>query len=305
MTNPPDPAKPDRIGMSPLADRGAVLFIGVAVGTLVGFAFCNGGALPWTASPRTIVSSPMTNQSVAASATCSDTFPLAPAVVARLRANHPLRIGVFGDSFGEGVGWAATQVLNHNAGFQIYPFAHEGTGFTRYGSLDLLADTKARLARQPIDIALISFGANDTQGVWAGGRGAAYMSKSWRKIIGARVGELLDDLKSQGVAVGWMGLPRMRDAAYDNQVQAMNAFYAGLLCRQKVLFVNPVAVSEDGAHQFAPRLTDPLTGKSYEARAQDGIHMTMHGYQVISRPLIERIEALALRDDRTPARNAQ
>ena len=44
--------------------------------------------------------------------------------------------------------------------------SERSTGFTRYRSLNLLDDIRAKLDRQPVDIAIISFGANDTQGIF-------------------------------------------------------------------------------------------------------------------------------------------
>ncbi len=269
-------------------DRGAVLFIGMAVGAVLWRAFQTGGNPPPAAPPAPVV--------VRAAPACTDHFPLSARVLAGLRANRPLRIGVLGDSFGDGVWVATAQVLHGQRDFKVYQLSREGTGFTRYQSRDLLADAKSRLNEQPIDIALISFGANDTQGVWADGKAVAYMSPRWQAVIGQRASALVTYLHDQGVAVGWIGLPRMRKPEFDAQIQAMNGFYAGLMCRLHVPFVNPVAVSEDRDHRFAKELIDPATKARYVARAADGIHMTPHGYRVIARPLLDQITLLAAPD---------
>ena len=88
----------------------------------------------------------------------------------------------------------------------------------------------------------------------------------------------------------------MRRAEYDGDVQAMNRFQAALMCRLHVPFVDPVAVSEDAGHQFARDLVDPDTHQRYLARADDGIHMTFHGYEVIARPLLTRVARLGAPD---------
>jgi hypothetical protein len=213
--------------------------------------------------------------------------------MAALRENRPLRIGVLGDSFGDGI-WAVTnQNFLGKKNFAVSKWSKEGIGFTRYRSLNLLDDAKARFADQPIDIAIIDFGANDTQGVWDGGHGSAYMAPGWQKVIGGRAEALVSYLQGEGVAVAWIGLPRMRKPDYDSQVQAMNGFYKGLMCRLHVPFTDPVKNSEDKDHHFSKELIDPATNKSYNARAEDGIHMTFHGYSVIARPVWQRIEALA------------
>lgn len=288
-----------RVSVRDLFDRGAVLFIGMATGAVLLFSFqTDGRPLNPILSNRT----PKAPPPAAAGAVkhpvaqeCHDDFPFSQRVITGLRANRPLRIGVLGDSFGEGL-WAVTdQHFRKSRDFVVYRLSREGTGFTRYRTTDLLEDLKSKLARQPIDIALIDFGANDTQGVWQNGHGADYMSPRWQATIGARVADYVGFLHNHGVAVGWLGLPRMRKADYDNDVQAMNGFYTGLMCRLHVPFVNPVAVSEDRMHGFAQHLVDPATREPYLARAEDGVHMTFHGYDVIARPLFQRLAVLTPR----------
>lgn len=280
--------------LSLLLDRGAVLFVGIVTGAVLLFSFQTDGRplAPWLSNHTPApVAAPAAHG--AQGPGCGDNFPFSPNVLAALRANRPIRIGVFGDSFGEGV-WAATnQYFHGQSGFAVYRLGREGTGFTRYRSLDLLKDLKAKLDDQPIDIALIDFGANDTQGIWEDNQGHAYMSPGWQASIGSKIADYVGTLRSRGVAVGWVGLPRMRKADFDADIQAMNAFNAGQMCRLHVPFVDPVAVTEDARHGFTRELVDPATKQAYLGRAEDGIHMTFHGYEVISRPLLQRIAQLA------------
>jgi len=304
-------------------DRGGVLFVGIAVGAVLLYSFQHDGKVlePLFVSGDAPLASPAVTAAVpgpgarqqaanpanpaippanAPAATpaanpgkCTDDFPRAPRVLAALRENRPLRIGVLGDSYGDGIWAATTQNFTAKKGFTVARWSKEGIGFTRYRSLNLLDDAKARFAAQPIDIAIIDFGANDTQGVRDGDHGYLYMTPGWQKVIGGRVEAVVSYLQGEGVAVAWIGLPRMRKPDYDGQVQAMNGFYKGLMCRLHVPFTDPVPVSQDKDRRFSKELIDPVTNKSYNARAEDGIHMTFHGYSVIARPVWQRIEALA------------
>ena len=96
---------------------------------------------------------------------------LAPRLAAAVREGRTIQIGVFGDSFGDGVWAGLYNILRGDAGFEVRQFSERSTGFTRYRSLNLLDDTRAKLDRQPVDIAILSFGANDTQGIYLDGRG--------------------------------------------------------------------------------------------------------------------------------------
>lgn len=276
-------------------DRGAVLFIGIGVGGVLSLAFHAEGK-PFNSIIGDKVVAPAAVPVVAAAAparSCSDTFPMSSRVLTALRSNAPIKVGVFGDSFGDGI-WAGTlQELQGDEAFKVLRFSKESTGFTRYNTLNLLDDTKTKIAAEPVDVAIISFGANDTQGVWADGRAAPYMSPEWKAEIGKRASDLVQLLQGQGVAVGWVGLPRMRKESYDQQIQQMNNFYSELMCGLGVPFVNPVALTEDADHKFIRELTDVETGKKYVARADDGIHMSVHGYRFVASPLLKRIKALA------------
>ena len=279
-----------------LVDRGAVLFVGIAVGAVLTLAFETGGKPLAGMVAQQRVAAPAPAPARGKGAACGDDFPLSRRVLTGLRANRPLRVGVMGDSFGDGIFAAAQGELEKREGFKVYQFSKEGTGFTRYQSLDVLKDVKGKLAQQPIDIAIIDFGANDTQGVRQDGHGAAYMTPHWQAIVGGRARALVGYLREQGVAVAWVGLPRMRKADYDQDIQAMNGFYAGLMCQLHVPFVNPVAASEDKEHHFAKELVDPVTKAPYVARADDGVHMSYHGYREIIRPVLTRIAALGKPD---------
>jgi hypothetical protein len=219
-------------------------------------------------------------------------LPHGARIDAAIASGRPIHIGVFGDSFGDGVWSATNQAFRHHPEVKVHQFSHEGTGFTRYRTQNLLDDARARLAGQPIDLALISIGANDTQGLFVDGHAAPYMSEAWKTVIGERARALVQMLQQRGVAVGWVGLPRMRDADYDRDIQAMNRFFAKVTCPLGVPFANSVPRTEDGQHRFSLRLVDPATGKDYLARANDGKHMTFHGYEVITAPLVRPVLAL-------------
>jgi len=281
-----------------LADRGGVLFVGIAVGAVMALSFLTYGKPVQALIPAETAKAPAITLPAAAPANahdlqCSADFPLSPRVLTGLRSNRPLRIGVIGDSFGEGIYAATNGQFQESDGFQVYSFAKEGIGLTRYQSLDVLAHVKSRFAQTPIDIAIIDFGANDTQGVRQGGHGAAYMTPRWQAVVGGRAAELVTYLRQQGVAVAWVGLPRMRKPDFDRDVQAMNAFYTGLMCKLGVPFVNPVAASEDHQHRFAMELIDSSTKQPYIARAEDGVHMSFHGYREITKPVLQRIALLS------------
>jgi len=282
-------------------DRGAVLFIGIAVGTVLGLSLRTGGK-PLRAfmddAPGPVAGAGTGAGDVAAAVApprldaCGSAFPRSARVDAALAGRRGLHIGVFGDSFGDGVAAATEQAFRKQPRVTVHAFSHEGTGFTRYRTQDLLADARARIAAQPIDIAIISIGANDTQGLFVNGHAAPFMGQAWQDAVGGRIGDLVRLFQQRGVAVGWVGLPRMRDADFDRDIQAINAFQARVACKLGVPYADSVPLTQDRNRRFSQRLDDPVTHREYLARASDGKHMTFHGYEVISRPMTSPILAL-------------
>lgn len=282
-----------------LADRTAVLFLGVAAGAAIGLSFAYGGqpvpriATPEIAPPPPAAVRPAAPVSAAAADSRTEcAVPFQQQILATLEQDRPVRVGVFGDSFGDGLWSALYHQLPAKARYEVVKYSQQSTGFTRYASLNVEEHTAQQIAQDgPVDIAVISFGANDTQGVAADGKAAALLTPRWQEIVGTRIDRLVRLLRAKGAMVYWVGLPKMRKESFDADIVRMNAFYAERMRRLGVPFIDtaPLSVDADGA--YAPYLPDGRDGKKTLMRANDGIHMSMQGYIHITRGLADRIRA--------------
>jgi len=298
-----------------LFDRTAVLFLGVAAGVAIGYAF---GVRQQVEAPMSVGSSdeaapvpaadgeganafdvPLDKTKPAAAAPGAlpqppaqvETRPIQPGIVNAIAAGRPVRVGVFGDSFGDGIWSALYNQLSRKAGYQVIKYSQQATGFTRYKTLNLEEHDRARLAPAPVDVAVISFGANDMMGVADGGHVYALLTPKWKAAIARRVSSYVAMLRGQGAIVYWVGLPKMREAAYDADVVRMNAFYRDLMAQLGVAFIETAPYSIDAEGRYAAYLPDAATGKPILMRANDGIHMSMNGYIRITRGLAGRIRS--------------
>ncbi len=273
-----------------LLDRTAVLFCGVAAGVAIGIAYApmiNGWLGETPAVPAAALPPPAAGLPAAVAGDAD-----APAALRRaVAAKRSFRIGVFGDSFGDGLWAALYHQLPRREAFQVLRYAQQATGFTRYRQLDLEAELERRLQEGPVDVAVISFGANDVQGVVAGGKVAAFLSPRWKAEIGARITRYVKRLRGQGAEVFWVGLPQMRDAGFDGQVQALNAFHAGLMAELGVPFIDTRAAAAGPDGRYASHLINPATGTPWLVRAGDGIHMSMKGYRLLTEQVAARVRA--------------
>lgn len=292
-----------------LADRTLVLFLGIGAGALIAIAFFPDA--PPAPLPPPVVTPPVapavpglpatTPGAPAAPATpapraapSAALVPGAPSqqLVETVAAGGPVRVGVFGDSFGDGVWSGLNRQLTGRDGFDVVKYSQQATGFTRYKRLNLESHAAEQLGDRRIDIAVISYGANDTQGViTTKGKYAALMSPEWQAEIGSRVDGFVRLMRQHGATVFWVGLPRMRKPSFDADIMAMNAFYQARMAALGVPFIETVSTSAGPDGGFATYLIDPADAKRTLIRADDGIHMSMTGYVWITRGLAGRIKA--------------
>ena len=136
---------------------------------------------------------------------------------------------------------------------------------------------------------MVSFGANDTQGIFDAGHGNAYMSDGWQRIVTERVSAVVGLLRERGAMVYWVGLPKMRDPAFDADIQQMNHFYADRMAALDVPYVETLPMSVDAQGNYEPYLPAEQGRERQLARTNDGIHMTIPGYVYLMRGLSERI----------------
>ena len=300
------------IGRSPLRlilDRTAVLLLGTVVGAAIGWAFqASPGASAGAASvPVPTVSGLAQTPSAGEAAMMRQYAGPFGQLEKTIAAGGRVRIGVFGDSFGDGVWWGMAHQLPSKAGFDVVKFSQPATGFTRYKSLNLETHATEQLGTAPLDIAIISFGANDAQGIITPeGKYAKFMGPLWQQEVGGRIDRFVALMRSHHAMVYWVGLPRMGKESLDSDVTAINNFYAERVTKLGVPFIDTRPIASDAHGQFAAYLDDPKSGKRTLIRAPDGIHMSMTGYLWITHGLADRIRnytdaARAVAGGATPA----
>lgn len=292
-------ARAMRVNASRLLDRTAVLALGLAAGFAVGLSFNDGGRARvggWFA-PAGSAPAPLASAAPAPVDTAKPELaqPIPAAVVQRVRASGQVRIGVFGDSFGNGVWSALYRQLPAREGFEVLQFSKEATGFTRYNRLDLERRAREQLGAQPIDVAVICFGANDLNPLWKGIDVYPLLGPEWKAIVAPRVDAYIATVRSTGAAAFWLGLPVVRDATMDAQLQALDAFFAERMRKAGVPFLDLRAASVDAQGRYAERLPDPKTGRLLLIRERDGLHMNGIGYDRVTADVAGRVRAYAAR----------
>ena len=214
-----------------------------------------------------------------------------PTVSPPLAVGRPLVVGVFGDSLGDGLWAGLYHQLREDKRFSVVKFSQPSTGLTRYDYVDVQKNTEDQIAGRAIDVAVILFGTNDQQGIITDDGVQAFGSPGWRAAYDRRIENLVGTLRAKGIAVYWVGLPRMERDRFDQGAAMINQIYADEARTLNLPFIPTTTVTQDESGDYAAYLKVSAAGRPVLMRAKDGIHMTMEGYLRIAAPVAARLRA--------------
>jgi len=201
----------------------------------------------------------------------------------------PLRVGVFGDSLADGLWSGVYRSLRRDRSIsEVARMAQASTGLTNYTYVDVAERTREQLRAQDYDVAIVMFGANDIQGIAVNGRVHRFRTPGWEEVYRERVRELIGLFRADGAAVYWVGLPRMRSARYDGNTIYLNSIFRSEAAALGVPFIETRQVSAGVEGEYVAYLPDGA-GTPRLVRADDGIHFTLRGYNILAAPMVTRL----------------
>ncbi|MFN3780266.1 MAG: DUF459 domain-containing protein [Brevundimonas aurantiaca] len=267
----------------------------LVVGVLIGLALTPDGR-NWLRHPTLMLggtaSASVSPPAVVAPVETPASAPIAKATVTPLKARlarGELRIGVFGDSMADGLWAALYRDLHGEKGVTVTQFSAVSTGLTRYDYVDIQAKTARQLSETPVDAAVVMFGTNDAQGISLDGVIYEFGTAGWKAAYAKRIDDLVGLLRSNDVAVYWVGLPKMKRAGFDAKMTVINGVVRERMAALGVPLIETTGVTSDAAGEYAAYLPG-ANGRPQLMRANDGIHMTMAGYLRIAAPVAERLK---------------
>ncbi|MBV9863406.1 MAG: DUF459 domain-containing protein [Alphaproteobacteria bacterium] len=207
--------------------------------------------------------------------------PLA-AAAAEETAGPRFTIAVFGDSQAQGIAGALQRLLLEDSRYRVLNRTHPGAALV-HGASEWLAPVQSFAAHEKADIAVVMFGANDRLDIPAGADGpyVRFRTDAWRDVYTHRVDKILSALADAGPKIIWCGNPIARSDVYSNDMTYINAIFSAEAERYGAQYFPlwNIAADDDGKYSAHGRDRDGVTRR---LRADDGIHFTAAGYELIA-----------------------
>ncbi len=186
------------------------------------------------------------------------------------------RIVVLGDSLGEGLWGGLYRAFEDDPTMEFIQRSKASTGLARSDRYDWDAELDKILKDGTYQVAVVMFGANDSQPIRKGKNVLNVGTEEWHQAYGEQVEKFIRKLRQANIATYWVGLPVMRSPNQTSDAEKLNDVF-----REKA-FVNGAKyvdtwdgfVDESGRYSaYGP----DMTGQVKRLRANDGVHFTMRG----------------------------
>lgn len=195
------------------------------------------------------------------------------------------RVLVVGDSQAQGLAGGLQRQFRGDASCRVIDRSRIATGLCSPARFDWPAAAAGIGEAERGAIAIVMFGANDRPPVRVHGQIDDKLAAAFTASYGAHVRTIAEGLRRSCMAVIWVGHPIVRDPAYAEDMALLNRLYA----RQSIAagadwFPSwPLFIDADG--NYAPYGKGP-DGQTTRLRADDGVHFTGAGYDVLARALL-------------------
>jgi len=188
------------------------------------------------------------------------------------------RVLVLGDSLGEGLWQGLYRAFEEDKTLEFINRSKPSSGFARADSYNWTEEVAEILKEDnSYQIAIVMFGANDSQAVRSGKDWLKVGSEGWREIYGKRVETFIKKLRAANTAVYWVGLPIMRSPGQSADAEVLNEVFREKSFINGAKFIETWNGFTDEAGRFSAYGPD-MSGQVKRLRADDGAHFTMRGY---------------------------
>jgi hypothetical protein len=191
---------------------------------------------------------------------------------------------VVGDSQAQGVAGALIRRYLRSKDFHVIDKTKVGTGLTSKSTYDWDSVVAELATTEHAKVAIVMFGANDRPPVRIKGAVDPGLSEKFSKSYSVRVEKIVKSLRDAKIDVLWLGDPVVKDADYTADMQLLNQVMEPAAEKEGAQWVSlwDVGVDPDGSYDAFGKALD---GQTKRLRADDGVHFTPSGYDLIAAKL--------------------
>lgn len=207
----------------------------------------------------------------------------------RIQVSEGDGVLLIGDSMMQGVAPYLLRTFK-KVKIQGINLSKHSTGLTYKHYFNWELATRDALEKNPqISLVVVLLGANDP---WSMKKGIAFKSPLWEEIYTQRIDEILQVAREYGVRVAWYEVPSVREKLLNDKIMYLNSLYEKSVKQSGEYFLQSNGIVTQGGKYSA--FIKNAKGKSVQVRADDGVHFTTRGYQIMANILLNSLEVLPL-----------
>jgi hypothetical protein len=203
-------------------------------------------------------------------------------------------IEVVGDSQAQGLAAALQRRYMRSDKYRVLDRSKIASGVAVHANFDWPSAARTLAADHHVDIAVVMFGANDRPAIRRNGQVDPELRDHYRQLYEQRVREVIRAFRAAGIEVIWVGHPVVRDNVYTEDMAFLNDIFQSVCTDEGARWITTwdLFTTRDGGYTAYGKGLDGMTQR---LRADDGVHFTPAGYDVVAsriEPLIEARRAM-------------
>ena len=197
-------------------------------------------------------------------------------------------ITVIGDSLADGIWSGIYRSTDRKHRKNIKRYAKISAGLARNDFYDWKNRIEGIL--RDTDVVVFSVGLNDFVSMYIrGSKRKPYWSKEWQRLYVERVEYLMKRLaKEDDIITVWVGLPIIRPRDLSKHTARINRIFEKAARDTGIAYLPLYNLTQDKHGEFN-LYGQALDGRIHRLRANDGVHFTGNGYDLLAHHIMKRI----------------
>jgi hypothetical protein len=193
------------------------------------------------------------------------------------------KVLVVGDSQAQGLAGGLQRLYRHEPSCRVVDRSRISTGLVSPARFDWPGSASGIAETEPGAVAVVMFGANDRPPIRVNGHVEPSLEAAFCTSYSGHIRATTQGLQHYCSAVIWVGHPIVRDPVYADDMAMLNRLYASQAIGADWFPSWPLFVDDDGNYTAYGKSID---GPTTRLRADDGVHFTPAGYDVLAKALL-------------------